>query len=223
MIEEVKRAAEDALARIGLAQTADEVRALGAELLGKRGPFATFKTGSAMLATVEEKKAAGQAVNEATTGVAARLAQRRDELGAAERVAAVGGRATRPHRGDVAAAAWSRPCGHASVGAARGRVHRARLPSRRRSTRRDRLVQLRGAQHATRSSGAQHARHVLRPARRAQRTRFHGVAHAHIARADPGDADPAAADLHDHARTRVPQRDAPTRRTSPCSTSSRVW
>ena len=85
MIEEVKRAAEAALARIGQAVTADEVRALEAELLGKRGPFATFKTGLGALATVEERKAAGQAVNEATAVVADGLNQRRRELATAER------------------------------------------------------------------------------------------------------------------------------------------
>jgi phenylalanyl-tRNA synthetase alpha chain len=85
MIEEVKRAGEAALARVGQAATAEEVRALEAELLGKRGPFATFKTGLGALATVDEKKAAGQAVNEATVAVAAGLDQRRRELAAAER------------------------------------------------------------------------------------------------------------------------------------------
>ena len=86
MIETVKRAGEAALARISQAVTADEVRALEAELLGKRGPFATFKTGLGALATVDEKKAAGQAVNEATTVVADGLDRRRRELAAAERL-----------------------------------------------------------------------------------------------------------------------------------------
>jgi phenylalanyl-tRNA synthetase alpha chain len=117
MIEEVKQAAEDALARIGQAQTADEVRALEAELLGKRGPFATFKSGLAVLTTVEEKKAAGQAVNEATTAVAERLAQRRNELGAAERVLQLAAERldlteamSRPRRGHahVVTQAWER-------------------------------------------------------------------------------------------------------------------
>jgi phenylalanyl-tRNA synthetase alpha chain len=85
MIEEVKLAAEAALARIDDATTADEVRALEAELLGKRGPFATFKTGLGALKTVEDKRAAGQAVNEATSAVVDRLNQRRRELAAAER------------------------------------------------------------------------------------------------------------------------------------------
>ena len=86
MIEAVRQAGDAALARIGEAATADEVRALEAELLGKRGPFATFKTGLGGLATVEEKKAAGQAVNEATTAVADGLTRRRRELAGAERV-----------------------------------------------------------------------------------------------------------------------------------------
>jgi phenylalanyl-tRNA synthetase alpha chain len=86
MIEEVERARDDALARVARTTTADEVRTLEAELLGKRGPFATFKTGLAALSTVEEKKAAGQAVNEATVAVADRLAARRRELASAERV-----------------------------------------------------------------------------------------------------------------------------------------
>src|SRR3954467_6999179 len=85
MIEAVKRAVDDALARVADANTADEVRALEAELLGKRGPFAMFKTGLGALATVDDKRAAGQAVNEATTAVVERLESRRRELAAAER------------------------------------------------------------------------------------------------------------------------------------------
>ena len=85
MIEEVKRAADVAIERVAGANTADEVRALEAELLGKRGLFATFKTGLGALGTVDEKRAAGQAVNEATTAVVDRLESRRRELAAAER------------------------------------------------------------------------------------------------------------------------------------------
>ena len=44
---------------------------------------------------------------------------------------------------------------------------------------RDRLVQLRGAQHARRPPGAQHARHVLP---RVGRARHDGAAHAHLDR-----------------------------------------
>jgi phenylalanyl-tRNA synthetase alpha chain len=117
MIEEVKLAVEDALERVARAATADEVRALDAELLGKRGPFATFKTGLAGLPTVEEKKAAGQAVNEATAAVAERLAERRRELAAAERVLQLAAERidltevmSRPRRGHahVVTQAWER-------------------------------------------------------------------------------------------------------------------
>ncbi len=117
MIEEVKQAGDAALTRINEATTADEVRALEAELLGKRGPFATFKTGLGSLATVDEKKAAGQAVNEATTAVAAGLDRRRRELAAAERVVQLAAERldltevmSRPRRGHahVVTQAWER-------------------------------------------------------------------------------------------------------------------
>jgi phenylalanyl-tRNA synthetase alpha chain len=117
MIEQVKRAGDDALARINEAKTADDVRVLEAELLGKRGPFATFKTGLGSLATVDEKKAAGQAVNEATTAVAAGLDRRRRELAAAERVVQLAAERldltevmSRPRRGHahVVTQAWER-------------------------------------------------------------------------------------------------------------------
>ena len=117
MIEEVKRAGDAALARVEQAATADEVRALEAELLGKRGPFATFKTGLGALATVEDKRAAGQSVNEATAAVAAGLQQRRRELAAAERVVQLAAERfdltevmSRPKRGHahVVTQAWER-------------------------------------------------------------------------------------------------------------------
>ena len=117
MIEEVTRAANDALVRIGQAATAEDVRLLEAELLGKRGPFATFKTGLGALATVEEKKAAGKAVNEATNVVAEGLDQRRRELAAAERVVQLAAERldltevmSRPRRGHahVVTQAWER-------------------------------------------------------------------------------------------------------------------
>jgi phenylalanyl-tRNA synthetase alpha chain len=117
MIEDVKRAGESALVRISEATTADEVRALESELLGKRGPFATFKTGLGALATVDEKRAAGQAVNEATTAVSAGLDQRRRELAAAERVVQLASERldltevmSRPQRGHahVVTQAWER-------------------------------------------------------------------------------------------------------------------
>jgi phenylalanyl-tRNA synthetase alpha chain len=86
MIEAVAAARDLALKRVSESVTAHEVRALEAELLGKRGPFATFKTGLGALSTVEEKKAAGQAVNEATNAVSAAIDSRLRELAASERL-----------------------------------------------------------------------------------------------------------------------------------------
>jgi phenylalanyl-tRNA synthetase alpha chain len=117
MIEAVKATGDAALARVGQASTAEEVRALEAELLGKRGPFATFKTGLGALATVDEKRAAGQAVNEATAAVATRIDHRLRELEAAERVVQLAAERldltevmSRPRRGHahVVTQAWER-------------------------------------------------------------------------------------------------------------------
>ncbi len=117
MIEEVKRASEDALERVAKASTADEVRTLEAELLGKRGPFATFKSGLGALDTVDEKRAAGQVLNEATAAVADGLDRRRRELAAAERLLQLAAERvdltevlTRPRRGHahVVTQAWER-------------------------------------------------------------------------------------------------------------------
>jgi phenylalanyl-tRNA synthetase alpha chain len=117
MIEEVRRAGDEAMARVDAAETADDVRALEVELLGKRGPFATFKTGLGGLATVEDKRAAGQAVNEATAAVVDRLNRRRRELAAAERTVQLATERmdltevmSRPRRGHahVVTQAWER-------------------------------------------------------------------------------------------------------------------
>ena len=85
MIDDVRAAADAAIARLTAAGTLAEARALEAELLGKKGPFAEFKTRLGSLATVDEKKAAGQAVNEATALVGAAAEARVAALKAAER------------------------------------------------------------------------------------------------------------------------------------------
>ncbi len=117
MIEEVRRAVQAALDRVGNASTSDEVRALEAELLGKRGPFATFKTSLGALATVEEKKAAGRAVNDAITAVGDGLDRRRRQLAASERAVQLAAERldlteviSRPRRGHahVVTQAWER-------------------------------------------------------------------------------------------------------------------
>jgi phenylalanyl-tRNA synthetase alpha chain len=81
-INVARAAAEQSIAN---ASTIDELRQLDTELLGKKGPLALLKNGLGKLATVDEKKAAGQALNEAMSAVEVTLAQRRALLGRAER------------------------------------------------------------------------------------------------------------------------------------------
>jgi phenylalanyl-tRNA synthetase alpha chain len=87
MIDEVAAARDGAIARIAVLESLAEAEALESDLLGKKGPFATFKAQLGRLATADEKKAAGQAVNEATQAVAAALAERLGALRSAARAA----------------------------------------------------------------------------------------------------------------------------------------
>jgi phenylalanyl-tRNA synthetase alpha chain len=117
MIDEVAAARDAALARVAAVTNAADARALEIELLGKKGPFAEFKAGLGRLATPEEKKAAGQAVNDATTAVAASLADRLDGYAKAERLEQLEAErldlteiVTRPGRGHahIVTQAWQR-------------------------------------------------------------------------------------------------------------------
>ena len=117
MIDDVHAARARALEAIATAGDLDALAALDAELLGKKGAFTTFKTRLGSLATVEEKKAAGQALNEAAAAVGAALGERRTELGRAARavqleaeridLTEVIGRPTRGHA-HLVTQAWDR-------------------------------------------------------------------------------------------------------------------
>ncbi|CAB4599156.1 unannotated protein [freshwater metagenome] len=85
MIVDINAARAAAEQSIANAATIEELRQLDTELLGKKGPLALLKNGLGKLATVDEKKAAGQALNEAMSAVEVTLAQRRALLGRAER------------------------------------------------------------------------------------------------------------------------------------------
>ena len=85
MIADIAAARAAAEQRVLAATTADEVRALSSELLGKKGDLATLKAGLGRLATVDEKKAAGAALNEAMTAVESAIEARLSVLGRAER------------------------------------------------------------------------------------------------------------------------------------------
>ena len=85
MIDEIRAARESALARLAAATTSDEARAVEIEVLGKKGSLTDLKTGLGKLSTIDEKKVAGGALNEATATVADALALRLGELRRAER------------------------------------------------------------------------------------------------------------------------------------------
>ena len=85
MISEITAARTAAEQSIAAASTLDEIRVLDTDLLGKKSPLALLKTGLGKLTTVDEKKAAGQALNEAMLAVEEVLNARRALLGRAER------------------------------------------------------------------------------------------------------------------------------------------
>jgi phenylalanyl-tRNA synthetase alpha chain len=80
VIDDIRAAREAALAQIAAAGDLDAITALGATLLGKRGALAELKTRLGTLATVDEKRAAGQAVHAAMTVVDDAVESRRAEL-----------------------------------------------------------------------------------------------------------------------------------------------
>ena len=117
MIDEILAARDGALARLAAVTNLADADAVTADLLGKKGPFAAFKTRLGSLATVDEKKAAGQAVNEATSAVEAAAAARRSEMQRAERATQLAAERldltevmSRPTRGHahVVTQAWQR-------------------------------------------------------------------------------------------------------------------
>jgi phenylalanyl-tRNA synthetase alpha chain len=74
-----------ALDAIAAAADLTSLAALDLELLGKRGSLTMLKASLGSLPTVDEKKSAGRALNEATDQVSTALAVRRSELARAER------------------------------------------------------------------------------------------------------------------------------------------
>jgi phenylalanyl-tRNA synthetase alpha chain len=91
MIESIHQARSDALASVAATTSLDDLNAVASTVLGKRGPIATLKAQLGGLATVEEKREAGQAVNDALAAVGQAVEQRRAELAAVERSARLSG------------------------------------------------------------------------------------------------------------------------------------
>ncbi len=117
MIDEIGAARETALTQVAAADSLESVTMLGTQLLGKKGPLAQLKTKLGGLSTVDEKKAAGSAVNEAIQVVTAALEFRNIELSEAALAARVQFEsidlteyADRPTRGHahVVTQAWER-------------------------------------------------------------------------------------------------------------------
>jgi phenylalanyl-tRNA synthetase alpha chain len=89
VIDEINAARDAALGKIAAAAALDDIIGIDQDVLGKRGSLTLLKSGLGSLSSVDDRKAAGSALNEATKTVAAALAERRRELGTAERDAKV--------------------------------------------------------------------------------------------------------------------------------------
>jgi phenylalanyl-tRNA synthetase alpha chain len=84
MLDEIARIEADAAPRIAGAATLDDLRALDAELLGKKGALSGFKAGLGGL-DPDERKAVGAAINQVRDSLDHALSARRAELESAVR------------------------------------------------------------------------------------------------------------------------------------------
>jgi len=80
VITDITAAKDAALADIDAATTVDEIVALAAQYAGKKGELVGLKKRLGGLDTIDEKKAAGAAVNDAMNAVDAALSERRSTL-----------------------------------------------------------------------------------------------------------------------------------------------
>jgi phenylalanyl-tRNA synthetase alpha chain len=81
VLSDITAARDAALASIDAASTLDEVNELASRLTGKKGDLAQLKTRLGSLESIDDKKSAGQAINDAVSAVAAALEGRRTSLG----------------------------------------------------------------------------------------------------------------------------------------------
>jgi phenylalanyl-tRNA synthetase alpha chain len=91
VLSDITAARDAALAEIAAATTLDDIAALTSRLTGKKGELAQLKTRLGSLDSIDERKAAGQSINDALAAVTAELEARRRALAAdalATRVAA---------------------------------------------------------------------------------------------------------------------------------------
>ena len=83
MLTDITAARDAALAEIAAAATLDDLNAIGSRLTGKKGELALLKKRLGSLPSVDEKRSAGGAINEALSSVTTALDDRRDGLAAA--------------------------------------------------------------------------------------------------------------------------------------------
>ncbi len=117
MIDDIRAAQQAALTQIDTADSLNAITSLDTQLLGKKGVLAQLKTRLGSLDSVDEKRAAGQAINEALQVVRAGIEARRVVLADDARAARVAAEridltehAPKPTRGHahVVTQAWSR-------------------------------------------------------------------------------------------------------------------
>ena len=82
MLTDITAARDSALTDIAAATNLDEITALTTRLTGKKGDLAQLKTRLGSLDSIDDKKAAGAAINEALATVTDALDARREALGA---------------------------------------------------------------------------------------------------------------------------------------------
>ena len=117
MLSDITTAREAALHDIAASGSLDEVASLTTRLAGKKGELAQLKTRLGSLESIDEKRTAGAAINEALTAVTDALEARRTELGTEALAQQVGaerldlteyvGRPTRGHA-HLVTQAWER-------------------------------------------------------------------------------------------------------------------
>jgi phenylalanyl-tRNA synthetase alpha chain len=82
VLTDITAARDSALADIAAATNLDEISSLTTRLTGKKGDLARLKTRLGSLDSIDDKKAAGAAINEALAAVTDALEARREALGA---------------------------------------------------------------------------------------------------------------------------------------------
>jgi phenylalanyl-tRNA synthetase alpha chain len=82
VLTDITAARDSALADIAAATNLDEITSLTTRLTGKKGDLAQLKTRLGSLDSIDDKKAAGAAINEALAAVTDALDARREALGA---------------------------------------------------------------------------------------------------------------------------------------------